>query len=62
MVGRASGGGWGSDSAGALARVAERRAQDTLVMKVQTSPFERAAEAYSISAGGHVRGKLVLVP
>jgi NADPH:quinone reductase-like Zn-dependent oxidoreductase len=32
------------------------------VIPVQTFPFERAAEAYRISADGHVRGKLVLVP
>ena len=36
--------------------------QNKLVIKVQTFPFERAAEAYRISEGGHVRGKLVLVP
>jgi hypothetical protein len=29
---------------------------------VQTFPFRRAADAYRISQGGHVRGKLVLVP
>jgi hypothetical protein len=29
---------------------------------VQTFPFGRAAEAYRISQGGHLRGKLVLVP
>jgi len=33
-----------------------------LVIKVQTFPFERAAEAYAISLSGHLRGKLVLVP
>jgi hypothetical protein len=32
------------------------------VIKVQTFPFARAAEAYAISQSGHVRGKLVLVP
>ena len=36
--------------------------KNKLVIKVQTFPFERAAEAYRISQGGHVRGKLVLVP
>ncbi len=46
----------------ALAMVAELLAQNKLVIKVQTFPFERAAEAYRISLGGHVRGKLVLVP
>ena len=33
-----------------------------LVIKIQTFPFTRATEAYAISLGGHVRGKLVLVP
>jgi hypothetical protein len=32
------------------------------VIKVQTFPFERAAEAYRISLTGHLRGKLVLIP
>ena len=42
--------------------VAELLAQNKLVIKVQTFPFDRAAEAYRISQSGHVRGKLVLVP
>jgi NADPH:quinone reductase-like Zn-dependent oxidoreductase len=46
----------------ALAQVAELLAQSKLVIKVQTFPFDRAAEAYRISQAGHVRGKLVLVP
>jgi NADPH:quinone reductase-like Zn-dependent oxidoreductase len=46
----------------AMAQVAELLAQNKLVVKVQTFPFDRAAEAYRISQGGHVRGKLVLVP
>jgi len=46
----------------ALAVVAELLAQNKLVIKVQTFPFDRAAEAYRISQGGHVRGKLVLIP
>jgi len=46
----------------ALALIAELLAQNKLVIRVQTFPFERAAEAYRISQGGHVRGKLVLVP
>jgi D-arabinose 1-dehydrogenase-like Zn-dependent alcohol dehydrogenase len=46
----------------ALAQVAELLAQNKLVIKVQTFPFDRAAEAYRISQGGHLRGKLVLVP
>jgi NADPH:quinone reductase-like Zn-dependent oxidoreductase len=46
----------------ALAEVAELLARNELVIKVQTFPFDRAVEAYRISQGGHVRGKLVLVP
>jgi hypothetical protein len=46
----------------ALAQVAELLAQNKLVIKVQTFPFDRAAEAYRISQGGHVWGKLVLIP
>jgi NADPH:quinone reductase-like Zn-dependent oxidoreductase len=46
----------------ALAEVAELLEQNKLVIKVQTFPFDRAAEAYRISQAGHVRGKLVLVP
>jgi NADPH:quinone reductase-like Zn-dependent oxidoreductase len=57
-----TGGGDDSRPMEALALVAELLAQNKLVIKVQTFPFERAAEAYRISQGGHVRGKLVLVP
>jgi NADPH:quinone reductase-like Zn-dependent oxidoreductase len=46
----------------ALAEVADLLQRNALVIKVQTFPFERAAEAYRISQTGHVRGKLVLVP
>jgi NADPH:quinone reductase-like Zn-dependent oxidoreductase len=46
----------------ALALVAELLAQNKLVIKVQTFLFDRAADAYRISQGGHVRGKLVLTP
>jgi len=46
----------------ALAQVAELLAENKLVIKVQTFPFDRAAEAYRISQSGHVRGKLVLIP
>ena len=46
----------------ALAEVAGLLAQNKLVIKVQTFPFDRAAEAYRVSLSGHVRGKLVLVP
>jgi NADPH:quinone reductase-like Zn-dependent oxidoreductase len=59
---RVSGGGADSHPMQALAQVAELLAQNKLVIKVQTFPFGRAAEAYRISQAGHVRGKLVLVP
>lgn len=59
---RVTGGGDDSRPMEAMALVAELLTQNKLVVKVQTFPFERAAEAYRISLGGHVRGKLVLVP
>jgi NADPH:quinone reductase-like Zn-dependent oxidoreductase len=59
---RVTGGGADSQPKEALALVAQLLAQNKLVIPVQTFPFERAAEAYRISADGHVRGKLVLVP
>jgi NADPH:quinone reductase-like Zn-dependent oxidoreductase len=59
---RVSGGGPDSRPMEALAEVADLLAQNKLVIKIQTFPFERATEAYRISQGGHVRGKLVLVP
>jgi NADPH:quinone reductase-like Zn-dependent oxidoreductase len=59
---RVTGGGADSHPMEALALVAELLAQNKLVIKVQTFPFDRAAEAYRISQSGHVRGKLVLVP
>jgi NADPH:quinone reductase-like Zn-dependent oxidoreductase len=46
----------------ALALVADLLEQNKIVIKVQTFPFARAAEAYQKSMAGHVRGKLVLVP
>jgi D-arabinose 1-dehydrogenase-like Zn-dependent alcohol dehydrogenase len=59
---RVTAGGADSQPMQALAQVAELLAQNRLVIKVQTFPFQRAAEAYQISQSGHVRGKLVLVP
>jgi NADPH:quinone reductase-like Zn-dependent oxidoreductase len=59
---RVTGGGADSHPMQALAEVAELLAHNKLVIKVQTFPFDRAAEAYRISRSGHVRGKLVLVP
>ncbi len=57
-----TGGGADSHPMQALAEVAELLAHHKLVIKVQTFPFDRAAEAYRTSQGGHVRGKLVLIP
>ena len=57
-----TGGGADSKPEQALSRTAELLEGNKLVIKVQTFPFERAAEAYEISQAGHVRGKLVLVP
>ncbi|HEX8927403.1 MAG TPA: zinc-binding dehydrogenase, partial [Actinomycetota bacterium] len=59
---RVTGGGADSHPMEALALVADLLAHNQLVIKVQTFPFDRAAEAYRISQAGHVRGKLVLVP
>jgi NADPH:quinone reductase-like Zn-dependent oxidoreductase len=59
---RVTGGGADSRPMQAMAEVAELLANNQLVIKAQTFPFERAAEAYRISQNGHVRGKLVLVP
>jgi NADPH:quinone reductase-like Zn-dependent oxidoreductase len=59
---RVTGGGADSQPMPALAQVADLLAHNKLVIKVQTFPFDRAAEAYGISQAGHLRGKLVLVP
>ncbi|HKQ00183.1 MAG TPA: NADP-dependent oxidoreductase [Actinomycetes bacterium] len=59
---RVSGGGADSRPMEAMALVADLLARNKLVIKVQTFPFDRAAEAYRISQSGHVRGKLVLIP
>ena len=50
------------DPQAAMAEAARLLEQNALVIKVQTFPLERAAEAYTISQQGHVRGKLVLLP
>jgi NADPH:quinone reductase-like Zn-dependent oxidoreductase len=46
----------------ALAEAAELLEQSKLVIKIQTFPFERAAEAYQIIQSGHAPAKLVLIP
>jgi len=59
---RVTGGNGDSQPMKALAEAAELLEQSKLVIKIQTFPFDRAAEAYQTSIDGHVRGKLVLVP
>ena len=59
---RVAGSGPDSQPVKALTEAAELLEQSKLVIKFQTFPFERAAEAYQISQDGHARGKLVLVP
>ena len=51
-----------SHAAEALAEGAELLRESRVVIKVQTFPLDRAAEAYATSLSGHVRGKLVLLP
>ena len=46
----------------ALAQAAELLQSGQLVIKVQTFPFFRAAEAYQQNQSGHIRGKVVLIP
>ncbi len=50
------------DPQAALNEGAHLLEQSKLVIKVQTFPLDRVAEAHRISQGGHVRGKLVLLP
>ncbi|HET8916074.1 MAG TPA: NADP-dependent oxidoreductase [Propionibacteriaceae bacterium] len=59
---RVTGGSAGSQPMKALAEAAELLEQSKLVIKFQTFPFDRAAEAYQIVQAGHGRGKLVLIP
>src|SRR6478752_411974 len=49
-------------AAAALAEAADLLEHSKLVIKFQTFPFARAAEAHQISEKGHLRGKLVLIP
>jgi NADPH:quinone reductase-like Zn-dependent oxidoreductase len=57
-----TGGGADSRGAEALAEVAALLASGRLAVQTQTFPLNQAVEAYRISVGGHVRGKLVLLP
>ena len=59
---RVTGGGADSQPFEALALAARLLENSQLVIKIQTFPFDRAAEAHRISEAGHVRGKIVLVP
>lgn len=58
---RVTGGGEGDPKA-ALRELADHLEHSRVVIKVQTFPLDRAAEAHRISQGGHLRGKLVLLP
>jgi NADPH:quinone reductase-like Zn-dependent oxidoreductase len=59
---RVTGGAEDSQPMRALAETAALLEQNKLVVKVQTFPLDRAEEAYRISEGGHLRGKLILLP
>jgi NADPH:quinone reductase-like Zn-dependent oxidoreductase len=59
---RVTGGSADSQPEKALAEAAELLESSKLVIKVQTFPFSRAAEAYSQLQSGHARGKVVLIP
>ena len=59
---RLSGGSGDSQPMKALAEAAELVEQSKLVIKIQTFPFDRAAEAYRIIKDGHAAAKLVLIP
>jgi NADPH:quinone reductase-like Zn-dependent oxidoreductase len=59
---RVTGGSADSQPMKAMAEAAELLKQNKVVIKIQTFPLERAAEAHRISEAGHVRGKLVLLP
>jgi NADPH:quinone reductase-like Zn-dependent oxidoreductase len=59
---RVTGGSAESQPMKALAEAAGLLEQSKLVIKFQTFPFDRAAEAYQIVQAGHGRGKLVLIP
>jgi len=59
---RVTGGGADSQPMKALSEAADLLEQSKLVIKIQTFPFDRAAEAHQISQDGHARGKLVLIP
>jgi NADPH:quinone reductase-like Zn-dependent oxidoreductase len=59
---RVTGGSADSQPEKALAEAADLLQSGQLVIKVQTFPFSRAAEAYQQNQSGHIRGKVVLIP
>ena len=59
---RVTGGSSDSQPEKALAQAAELLQSGQLVIKVQTFPLSRAAEAYQQNQSGHIRGKVVLIP
>ena len=58
---RVTGGSADSQPEEALAQAADLLQSGQLVIKVQTFPFSRAAEAYQQNQSGHIRGKVVLI-
>ena len=60
--GAVTGGGSDARPFDALAETASLLEHGKIVIKIQTFPLDRAIEAYRISLGGHLRGKLVLLP
>ena len=59
---RVTGGSADSQPEKALAQAADLLQSGQLVIKVQTFPLSRAAEAYQQNQSGHIRGKVVLIP
>ena len=59
---RVTSGGADSRPMEAAALVADLLGRGSIRIAVQTFPFPEAPQAYRLSLGGHVRGKLVLVP
>jgi hypothetical protein len=59
---RVTGGSADSRPMEASAEVAELLEQNKPVIKVQMFPSGRAAGACRVSQGGHVRGRLVVIP
>jgi NADPH:quinone reductase-like Zn-dependent oxidoreductase len=55
-------GGTAEEATASLEQVATLLGSGALTIETRSFPFEQAREAYGISLGGHLRGKLVLTP